>query len=165
MAEDGALREQHVDAPRPDDLVDPRDRLGAEDQGRDGPRAADPEDAVDTGQPGGHEHQGMQLPVALGGTGDDHLAHAGHARRHRGHVQRRRKWRASRDVDAHSVQWQHSLAQRRPIERVLPALRDPVGVEPPYAVAGAAYRGDVFVRRRREGGLDLRSADLQIGRR
>ena len=68
-----------------DDLIDFRDRLGAVRQSRDGLRAADFEDPVDTGHFRGRQDIGVHLAVRSRRGRDDQLADAGDLRGHSVH--------------------------------------------------------------------------------
>ena len=112
------LRQGHVTVARPDDHVDPRDRLGTIGQCRHGPGAARLVDLVHPGLPGRDEQVGVDPPVRRRRGHHDDLRNPGHPRRDRAHEhrgdQRRLTALAARHVDAHALDRPDELPEHRP---------------------------------------------------
>ena len=112
-AEDTALGQHDEDVARSVDLVDVGNGLGAIGHRRDGLRATDAKDAIDAGHLGRRQDQRRDFATRSTRRADDDLLHAGDARRHGGHQQRR--WidrRPARGVDADAIERTHDLTQR-----------------------------------------------------
>ena len=104
--------------------------------------AAQPEEPVHAGDVGRGQGDGGHVAIPASWRGaDDDLVHAGHVGRDHGHQQRRGQGGgAARDVDPHSRQRRHSLAQRPAQFGRRPGGNGLAGVEGADALGGQVQR-------------------------
>jgi len=164
QAEDLALGFRHVGVPGAEDLVDRRDRAGAERQGGDGLRAADGVDLAHAAQVEGGEDVGVDLAVRTGrGAGAD-FGDAGHLGRQRGHQHGRDEGDlAAGDVEAATADGVVPFADRRAVG-VLggPAFRQGAGVERRDALGGLGEGFALFGRESVRGLPQFLEGDAQL---
>ena len=151
VTEDRALRQRDEDVARPAHLIDLRHALGAVGEGGDRLRAAHAEDAVDSGDVGGDELERRDLPLPIGGRGDQHLLHAGRLRWQHGHQH-------GRGVDGRGAWHVAAYARQRPHPHAYAiALKALHGVATLLFVEGAHPIGREAQR------FDDRRLDLIVG--
>jgi hypothetical protein len=164
--ENTPLRGRHVRIPWAHYLVDRRYRGGAECEGADGLRAADPEDPVHARERGGGEHRGVDH-AARRGRHHHELGNARDLRRDRAHDDRGRIRRlAARHVHAHAVEGGDLLPELGAVVLAHAPGLDPLAlVVGPDALHGELERFALDHGQGLEGRAGLACRDLELGGR